>query len=46
MLPDTPDVETVVLGQNGIIEGAHDGLVVIDMSTISPLATQRMALEL
>ena len=46
MLPDTPDVEAVVLGQNGIIEGAHDGLLVIDMSTISPLATQRMALEL
>ena len=46
MLPDTPDVEAVVFGQNGIIEGAHVGLLVIDMSTISPLATQRMALEL
>ena len=46
MLPDTPDVEGVVLGQKGIIEGAHEGLLVIDMSTISPLATQRMAEEL
>lgn len=46
MLPDTPDVEAVVLGRNGIIEGAHEGLLVIDMSTISPLATQRIAGEL
>jgi 2-hydroxy-3-oxopropionate reductase len=46
MLPDTPDVEAVVLGRNGIIEGAHEGQLVIDMSTISPLATQRIAGEL
>ncbi len=35
-LPDTPDVEQVVLGKNGIIEGAHDGLIYIDNSTIKP----------
>ncbi|MBE2182175.1 MAG: NAD-binding protein [Anaerolineae bacterium] len=35
-LPDTPDVELVVLGENGIIEGAHAGLVYIDNSTIKP----------
>ncbi|HLZ62808.1 MAG TPA: 2-hydroxy-3-oxopropionate reductase [Ktedonosporobacter sp.] len=46
MLPDTPDVESVVLGRGGIVEGAHEGLLVIDMSTISPLTTQQMAAEL
>ena len=39
-LPDTPDVEKVVLGDNGIITGAHAGLIVIDNSTIKP-ATAR-----
>ncbi len=46
MLPDTPDVEAVALGREGIIEGAHEGLLLIDMSTISPLATQLIADEL
>jgi len=36
MLPDSPDVEQVVLGPNGLLQGAASGLVVIDMSTISP----------
>ncbi len=45
-LPDTPDVEQVVLGKNGIIEGAHEGLVYIDNSTILPEAARRMAAEL
>jgi 3-hydroxyisobutyrate dehydrogenase len=40
---DTPDVETVVLGENGIIQGAKAGAIVVDMSTISPSATRRMA---
>ena len=40
---DTPDVESVVLGRNGIIEGIKADSVVIDMSTISPEATRRMA---
>lgn len=43
-LPDSPDVEAVVLGPNGIIEGAHDGLVYIDNSTIKP-ETARMLAE-
>lgn len=46
MLPDTPDVEAVILGREGVIEGTHEGLLVIDMSTISPLATQQIAAEL
>jgi len=43
---DTPDVETVLLGKGGIIEGIKTGSVVIDMSTISPEATRRMAARL
>jgi 2-hydroxy-3-oxopropionate reductase len=42
-LPDTPDVEQVVLGERGIIEGAHDGLVYVDNSTIKPAAARRIA---
>lgn len=40
---DTPDVEAVVLGEGGIIQGAKAGAIVVDMSTISPSATRRMA---
>lgn len=40
---DSPDVEEVALGANGIIEGAHEGLVHIDMTTISPDVTRRIA---
>ena len=42
-LPDTPDVERVVLGENGILEGAHDGLIYIDNSTIKPASARRIA---
>ena len=42
-LSDTPDVEKVVLGADGIIVGAQQGAVVVDMSTISPEATRKMA---
>ncbi len=42
-LPDSPEVEEVVLGPDGIIEAAHPGLVYIDMSTISPAFTRRLA---
>jgi 2-hydroxy-3-oxopropionate reductase len=45
-LPDSPDVEQVVLGPAGIIEGGHPGLTVIDMSTIAPAAALRIADEL
>jgi 2-hydroxy-3-oxopropionate reductase len=46
MLPDTPDVESVILGADGIIEGARPGLLLIDMSTISPVATREIALRI
>ncbi|HET9588471.1 MAG TPA: NAD(P)-binding domain-containing protein [Anaerolineales bacterium] len=42
-LPDTPDVEKVVLGEGGIIEGSHEGLIYIDNSTIKPAAARRIA---
>ena len=45
-LPDTPDVEKVVLGANGIIEGAQDGLIYIDNSTIKPAAARMIAEKL
>jgi len=43
-LPDTPDVELVALGKNGIIESAKDGLIFVDNSTIKP-GTARMIAE-
>jgi 3-hydroxyisobutyrate dehydrogenase len=43
---DTPDVEAVVLGENGIIQGARAGAIVVDMSTISPSATRRIGAKL
>ena len=46
MLPDSPQVEEVMLGSHGILEGAHEGLTVIDMSTISSVVTQRIATHL
>ena len=41
-LPDTPDVLAVVLGKDGIIEGAHKGLIYIDNSTIKPSASREI----
>jgi 3-hydroxyisobutyrate dehydrogenase len=46
IVSDTPDVEEVILGKNGIIRNIKQGSVVIDMSTISPSATRRIAAEL
>ncbi len=43
---DTPDVEQVILGENGVIHGAQSGALVIDMSTISPQATLVIAEQL
>ena len=43
MVTSSPDVEAVTFGKDGIVEGAHDGLLVIDMSTISPIATRDFA---
>jgi len=45
-LPDSPDVEQVVLGENGIIEGAHAGLIYIDNSTIKPELARVLAEKL
>jgi 2-hydroxy-3-oxopropionate reductase len=46
MLPNSPDVELVGLGPRGIIEGARSGLVFADMSTISPLVSQKIGTAL
>lgn len=43
MVSDTPDVEAVILGEQGVACGARRGCVVIDMSTISPAATRQLA---
>ena len=43
MLPDTPDVELVLLGPDGVADGAAPGSLVIDMSTIDPIATRAVA---
>lgn len=40
---DTPDVQEVVLGENGVIDGARRGSILVDNSTISPSATRTMA---
>lgn len=46
MLPDTPDVEQVTFGPQGLVEGLRPGSVLVDMSTISPVATRSMAARL
>lgn len=46
MLPDSPQVEEVLIGSEGVLAGAHQGLTVIDMSTISPVVTQKIAAQL
>jgi 2-hydroxy-3-oxopropionate reductase len=46
MVSDTPDVEQVILGPDGVLAGARPGTLVIDMSTISPAATRRLAAQL
>jgi 2-hydroxy-3-oxopropionate reductase len=42
MLPNSPHVKTAVLGENGVLEGAKSGTVLIDMSSIAPLASQEI----
>ncbi len=42
-LPDSPDVELVTLGIGGIIEGAHQGLIFVDNSTIKPATARHIA---
>ena len=46
MVADAPDVEQVALGLNGVADGAHDGLVFVDMSTIAPAAARSIAVRL
>ena len=43
MLPDSPDVEAVVLGPDGIAEGIREGALFVDMSTIGPATSRRIA---
>ncbi len=43
---DTPDVEAVILGEDGVLHGVQPGSLVIDMSTISPAVTQQIAAAL
>lgn len=43
MLPDTPEVKDVLLGENGVIFGLKEGKLVIDMSSISPIETKEFA---
>ena len=43
MVPDTPDVETVLFGQHGVASGLTRGKTVVDMSSISPIATKAFA---
>jgi 2-hydroxy-3-oxopropionate reductase len=45
MLPDSPDSEKVILGENGVLEGARTGSTIIDMSSIAPLISRKIADE-
>lgn len=42
MLPNSPHVKIVVCGENGVLEGAKEGTILIDMSSIAPLASQEI----
>jgi 2-hydroxy-3-oxopropionate reductase len=46
MVPDTPDVAAVLFGTNGLAEGLKPGSIVVDMSSISPIATKEFAKKL
>jgi 3-hydroxyisobutyrate dehydrogenase len=46
IVSDTPDVEAVLFGPDGVAEGAAEGSVIVDMSTISPSATRAFAVRL
>ena len=45
MLPNSPEVKEAVLGPGGVLEGARAGMILIDMSSIAPLASQEVAAE-
>ena len=42
MLPNSPHVKSVVMGEDGILEGAKEGTIIVDMSSIAPLASQEI----
>lgn len=42
MLPNSPHVKTVVMGENGVLEGAQEGTIIVDMSSIAPIAAQEI----
>ena len=46
MLPNSPEVKEVILGPNGVIEGAQPGCIIADMTSIAPLASQEIAAAL
>ena len=46
MLPDSPQVEEVVAGEDGVLEGIKEGSLLVDMSTISPVVTEELAKKL
>ncbi len=46
MVPDTPDVEQVLFGEDGVASGVRSGSTVVDMSSISPIATKEFARKL
>src|ERR671918_289509 len=43
MLPDSPEVEEVLSGEDGVLEGVREGALIVDMSTISPVVTEGLA---
>jgi len=43
MLPDSPQVEVVLTGEDGVLEGIREGALIVDMSTISPVVTEELA---
>src|SRR5579884_3030696 len=43
IVPDSPEVEEVVLGPNGVLDGVRAGMAVVDMSTIAPATSKKVA---
>ena len=43
MLPDSPQVEEILAGEDGVLEGVTDGALIVDMSTISPVVTEELS---
>src|SRR5215217_813680 len=43
MLPDSPQVEEILAGEGGVLEGVRDGALIVDMSTISAVVTEELS---